>query len=85
MAAKEQRCNRRYNIELMKILQNTNTQMSSSAADFFASSGNSGAETVTPTTIRATMTIVASIPIIMVYPFLQKYFVKGMTVGGVKG
>lgn len=71
--------------ELMKILQNTNTQTSSSAAEVFASSGNSGAVTVTPTTIRATMTIVASVPIIMVYPFLQKYFVKGMTVGGVKG
>ena len=39
---------------------------------------------VTPLSIRATMTIVASVPIIMVYPFLQKYFVKGMMVGGVK-
>lgn len=71
--------------ELMKILQNTNTQTSQSAADVFASSANSGTALVTPTSIRATMTIVVSVPIIMVYPFLQKYFVKGMTVGGVKG
>lgn len=29
--------------------------------------------------------IVSSLPIIMVYPFLQKYFVKGMMIGAVKG
>ncbi|WP_430539988.1 carbohydrate ABC transporter permease [Neobacillus drentensis] len=71
--------------ELMKILQNSNASMSGkTAADAFASS-NSAANTVTPTSIRATMTIIASLPIIMVYPFLQKYFVKGLTLGGVKG
>ncbi|WP_062495759.1 carbohydrate ABC transporter permease [Paenibacillus sp. 32O-W] len=71
--------------ELMKILQTSNTAANSmTAADQFAS-GQGGTATVTPTSIRATMTIIASVPIIMVYPFLQKYFVKGMTVGGVKG
>ncbi len=60
----------------------TNTT-GTSTADQFARS-QSGGQNVTPTTIRATMTIVASLPIIMVYPFLQKYFVKGMTLGGVK-
>lgn len=71
--------------ELMKILQTTNTSNSSqSAADAFAGA-QGGVTAVTPTSIRATMTIVASVPIIIVYPFLQKYFVKGMTVGGVKG
>lgn len=70
--------------ELMKMLSTTNTSSASSAADAFANAqGNKGA--VTPTSIRATMTIVASVPIIIVYPFLQKYFVKGMVVGGVKG
>jgi putative aldouronate transport system permease protein len=69
----------------MKILQNSNASMSGkTAADAFASS-NANASTVTPTSIRATMTIIASLPIIMVYPFLQKYFVKGLTLGGVKG
>ncbi len=68
--------------ELMKILSTTNT--TAAAADAFANAqGN--VTVVTPTSIRATMTIVASVPIIMVYPFLQKYFVKGMVVGGVKG
>ncbi len=72
--------------ELQKILQNSNASMSArSASDAFANSGNASGNMVTPLSIRATMTIVASLPIIMVYPFLQKYFVKGMTVGGVKG
>ncbi|WP_028609289.1 carbohydrate ABC transporter permease [Paenibacillus harenae] len=72
--------------ELQKILQNSNASMSAkSAGDAFASAGNQDANAVTPFSIRATMTIAASLPIIMVYPFLQKYFVKGMTVGGVKG
>ncbi|WP_425262781.1 carbohydrate ABC transporter permease [Paenibacillus thermotolerans] len=72
--------------ELMKILQNSNASMSArTASDAFANSQNASANFVTPTSVRATMTIVASLPIIMVYPFLQKYFVKGMTLGGVKG
>jgi putative aldouronate transport system permease protein len=69
--------------ELQKILQNSNA--ATTAASAFANSGNAGAAQVTPLSIRATMTIVASAPIIMVYPFLQKYFVQGMMVGGVKG
>ncbi|KQO16649.1 carbohydrate ABC transporter permease [Paenibacillus sp. Leaf72] len=72
--------------ELMKVLSTSSTTTSTggSAADAFANAqGN--VTMVTPTSIRATMTIVASLPIIIVYPFLQKYFVQGMTVGGVKG
>jgi putative aldouronate transport system permease protein len=71
--------------ELMKLLANSNSNSSMSASSAFANSANANANFVTPTSIRATMTIVASLPMILVYPFLQKYFVKGMTVGGVKG
>ena len=69
--------------ELMKILQTSNTASTQSAADVYAQSAST--HSVTPTSIRATMTIIASVPILMVYPFVQKYFVQGMTVGGVKG
>ena len=34
---------------------------------------------------KMALIIITSLPIIMVYPFLQKYFVKGMRVGSVKG
>lgn len=39
---------------------------------------------VSPLSVRMAVTIVATVPIIIVYPFLQKYFVGGMTVGAVK-
>ncbi|MGO4542986.1 carbohydrate ABC transporter permease [Paenibacillus sp. YIM B09110] len=72
--------------ELMKMLQNSNAAVSTGdAAGAAANASQGGGNYVTPTSIRATMTIVASLPIIMVYPFLQRYFVKGLTLGGVKG
>ena len=39
---------------------------------------------VSPLSVRMAVTIVATVPILIVYPFLQKYFVGGMTVGAVK-
>lgn len=38
-----------------------------------------------PDTIKAATTILVVLPIVLVYPFLQKYFVKGIMVGAVKG
>ena len=43
------------------------------------------ANQVTPVSMRSAVTVVAALPILVVYPFLQKYFVNGVTVGAVKG
>lgn len=40
---------------------------------------------ISPKGIRMTITVMASLPIFLVYPFMQKYFVKGIMVGAVKG
>lgn len=40
---------------------------------------------VTPESIQSAQVILVTLPIICVYPFLQKYFVKGVTLGAVKG
>lgn len=41
--------------------------------------------TISPAGIRLTLTAVVVIPIMLVYPFIQKYYVKGIMVGAVKG
>lgn len=73
--------------ELMKVLSNSNAAFGGggTAESQFAASQSGVANVVTPQSIRAAMTVVVSVPIIMVYPFLQKYFIKGLTIGGVKG
>ena len=72
---------------LMQFLQSSQNQ-SSSAADAnamaIAAASGSGSAMVTPVSIRASITMVATVPILVVYPALQKYFVVGMTIGGVK-
>ena len=38
----------------------------------------------TSTGLRSAQIIVTTLPIILIYPYLQKYFIKGMLIGGVK-
>ncbi len=66
--------------ELMKLLSSAMSQTSSSGA--YGQSTQSVA--ITPTSIRAAATIVTSMPIVILYPFLQRYFITGLTIGGVK-
>jgi putative aldouronate transport system permease protein len=40
---------------------------------------------ITPDSIKSAMLIVTIVPIVMIYPFLQKYFIKGMMIGSIKG
>ena len=40
---------------------------------------------ISPKGIRMTITVLASLPIFALYPFMQKYFSKGIMVGAVKG
>lgn len=36
-------------------------------------------------TFKAAQILIATVPVLVVYPFLQKYFIKGMTLGSLKG
>ena len=68
--------------ELMKLLSSSmNANSNPSVANGV---GMENATQVTPLSIRAAVTIVASVPILLVYPFMQKYFVVGLNVGSVK-
>lgn len=65
--------------ELMKLLSSVMQQSGS------ATSGNAqNASAVTPITVRSAATVITMLPIICLYPFLQRYFVAGLTIGGVK-
>jgi len=66
--------------ELMKILQSTNQGAKMVNANELA---NQMAQ-VSPESIKMAITIVVTVPILIVYPFLQRYFVDGMTLGAVK-
>lgn len=46
---------------------------------------NVGLSSIPLASVRMAMATVGILPIIIVYPFVQKYFVKGITLGGVKG
>jgi putative aldouronate transport system permease protein len=67
--------------ELRKILQST--QSSSSAA--YGNDIGTQLQRINPESIKMAVTIVTIVPILVVYPFLQRYFVRGMTLGSVKG
>jgi len=64
--------------ELMKLLSSVTNQSTS------AESMKNAAASVTPTSVRAAATILTMLPIICLYPFLQRYFITGLTIGGVK-
>lgn len=56
----------------------------SSSGDFLKDNVDAAINT-TPQSIQASSILLATIPILLVYPFLQKYFVKGVLVGSIKG
>lgn len=64
--------------ELMKLLSSVTNQGTSAEVMKNASGA------VTPASVRAAATILTMLPIVCLYPFLQRYFVTGLTIGGVK-
>lgn len=55
------------------------------AAAALQESGEAGGLSITPNSLRMTITAVSTFPILLVYPFMQRYFVKGIMIGAVKG
>lgn len=61
------------------------------SASFLASNSSqmgdmlNGTASIPTTTMRMAIAVIAILPILVVYPFFQKYFVKGITIGAVKG
>jgi len=67
---------------------NKATSLASQMKNIANTAGVASAEAafkVTPDSVRMTMIVITIIPIMLVYPFAQKYFTKGIMIGAVKG
>ncbi|MBO4881819.1 MAG: carbohydrate ABC transporter permease [Firmicutes bacterium] len=72
-----------YSLQYILKMKLATTQQSANAAKTTAEAISTLGLT-TPITIRCAITVIAAVPIIIVYPFLQKYFVTGIALGSVK-
>jgi putative aldouronate transport system permease protein len=70
--------------ELQKLLSSAMSMSSGTQQSQSVSDAAMAARQITPMSVRAAITIVTAVPILVVYPFLQRYFVAGLTIGGVK-
>lgn len=70
--------------ELVKVLSKSTSSIKN-YRDVQSKLTNGAAITSTPQSIRMAITVVATVPILCVYPFVQRYFIQGMTLGAVKG
>ncbi|GMK43140.1 sugar ABC transporter permease [Paenibacillus glycanilyticus] len=68
--------------ELMKVLQST--QAGSNGQEVNGTNMNQVMNRISPESVKMAITIIVTVPILLVYPFLQRYFVTGMTLGAVK-
>ena len=68
---------------LNRLMQNIEYLKSGSAISNIA--GNIDTSQMPSTSIRMAIAVVAVLPIIIIFPFIQKYFIKGVVVGAVKG
>jgi putative aldouronate transport system permease protein len=67
-------------VKLYQMLENVSSQMLNTT------NGEGVLQaTITPEGIRSASIVIAIVPILCVYPFLQKHFVKGVLMGSVKG
>ena len=66
---------------LMKIMDNIQALRSNSTASLLGT----GAVELPGTSIRMAMAVIGILPILLIYPFVQKYLVKGVVVWAVKG
>ena len=64
---------------------NTAGQQSNLANGSLDAANELARQSVSPRTVQCATTVVTALPILIIYPFLQRYFVTGMALGSVKG
>jgi len=71
-------------MEYLQASQSHGKSAGDAGAMALSAAAGGGSGMVTPMSIRAAITVIAAAPILMIYPFMQRYFVVGLNVGGVK-
>lgn len=70
---------------LQLVLRNALTNLSQVVGDAAGAQLAAGTQNAYGESVRSAMIIISSVPIILVYPFIQKYFAKGIMIGSIKG
>ncbi|MCR4877095.1 MAG: carbohydrate ABC transporter permease [Clostridiales bacterium] len=73
-----------YSLQYLLKMKLATTQSASNSANATADALAQQSK-VTPIVVRSAISVISAVPILIVYPFLQKYFVTGMALGAVKG
>ena len=66
---------------LLKIMNNIQALKTNSSAAMLGT----GAVELPGTSVRMAMAFIGILPILLIYPFVQKYLVEGVVIGAVKG
>ncbi len=74
-----------YGGQHLKTLQQILIQIINSNSNVSITAGNLGFRAVTAESVKLATMVITTLPIVFTYPFLQKYFVKGILIGSVKG
>lgn len=75
--------NKLYSIQ--QLLNNMLKNIEYLSSNSLAASMSSGAVKIPTTTVRMAIAVVGILPILVIYPYVQKFFVKGISLGAVKG
>lgn len=75
--------NKLYSVQ--QLLNNMLKNIEYLSSNTLASAASSGAVNVPKSTVRMAIAVVGILPILIIYPYVQKFFVKGIALGAVKG
>lgn len=74
-----------YSIQVLLNVMISDIKALQSDMNLAATAGSSAAANLPSTSIRMAIAVIGILPVLVMYPYFQKYFVKGLTLGAVKG